>query len=275
MADSVQTAGPVPRAPRTPAAVRPRLGATARRDAWWLPPLAILLGLGAFGVYSTWAALQGVNFEWTPPGGSRPVYLSPFYSPHLTPGWWPLSPALLILWAPLGFRLTCYYYRKAYYRAFFLDPPACAVGEARGHGYRGETAFPLVLQHLHRYFMYLAVVFIGILSYDALLAFARWPGTDGGSGFGVGLGSILMLVNVVLLAGYTFGCHSLRHAVAGKLDCFSCGALGGVRYDLWRWINALNARHVLWAWLSLTSVGLTDLYIRLVAAGVLRDPRLL
>ncbi len=275
MSDSVQTAGPVSPRARTPAAVAPRLGETARRDAWWLQPLLVALGLGLFGVYSTWAALANANYEWTPPGGSLPVYLSPFFSPLFKPGWWPLSPAFLILWAPLGFRATCYYYRKAYYRAFFLDPPACAVSEARGHSYRGETAFPFILQNAHRFFMYLAVVFIGILAYDALLSFMRWPRPDGGLGFGAGLGSIVMLINVVLLAGYTFGCHSLRHVIAGKLDCFSCGALGDTRYDLWRAVNFLNERHMLWAWMSLVGVGFTDFYIRMVASGAWTDPRIL
>ena len=58
--------------------------------------------------------------------------ISPFYSPlilFLPPVLAWVSPAFLILWAPAGFRVTCYYYRKAYYRAFFLDPVACAVGE--------------------------------------------------------------------------------------------------------------------------------------------------
>jgi hypothetical protein len=275
MTDSVHTAGPRPPAVRTPAAVAPRLGATSRRDAWWAQPLLVALGLAVFGAYSTWAALQGVNYEWTPPGGGLPVYLSPFYSPLFTPHWWPWSPAILILWAPLGFRATCYYYRKAYYRAYFLDPPACAVSESRGHAYRGETSFPLVLQNVHRYFMYLAVVFIVILTYDAVLSFLRWPRPGGEVGFGAGLGSFIMLANVVLLAGYTFGCHSLRHAVAGRLDCFSCGALGGLRYDLWRGMNVLNQQHMLWAWMSLVMVGFTDLYIRMVASGAWTDPRML
>ena len=38
------------------------------------------------------------------------------------------NPALLVLPFPLTFRLTCYYYRKAYYRAFFWSPPACRQG---------------------------------------------------------------------------------------------------------------------------------------------------
>ena len=97
-------------------------------------------------------------------------YLSPFYSPCLTDkcvsgssdfgqpfSWWQLSPALLILIFPLGFRLTCYYYRKAYYRAFWLSPPACAVAEPHGK-YTGETRLPLILQNIHRYFWYAAVI---------------------------------------------------------------------------------------------------------------------
>ena len=85
-----------------------------------------------------------------------------------------LSPALLILGGPLGFRATCYYYRKAYYRAFFLDPPACAVSESGSRNYRGETSFPFILQNLHRYFFYLAILFLCFLWYDAILAF-RFP----------------------------------------------------------------------------------------------------
>ena len=74
--------------------------------------------------------------------------------------WWGLSPALLILIFPLGFRLTCYYYRKAYYRGFWASPPACAVAEPHAK-YTGETRFPLILQNIHRYFFYFAVLVAG------------------------------------------------------------------------------------------------------------------
>ena len=84
-----------------------------------------------------------------------------------------------------------------------------------------------------------------------------------------------MLVNVVLLTAYTFSCHSLRHLAGGRLDCFSCATFGPPRHTAWRWLSALNERHMLWAWLSLSSVGLTDLYIRLLSAGFLKDIRLL
>ena len=219
--------------------------------------------LSLFGVYATLRALEGAYFEWGP-------YLSPFYSPLIDRGhrWWPFSPALLILAGPLGFRVTCYYYRKAYYRAFFLDPPGCAVGEGR-RSYRGETKFPFILQNLHRYFLYVALLFIVILGYDAVRSFSF----DGR--FGVGVGSLVLTANVVLLSLYTFSCHSLRHLAGGALDCFSCTAFGRARGTAWRWSSALNERHMLFAWLSLFSVGLADLYVRLVATGAIRDLRLL
>src|SRR5712691_10065271 len=133
----------------------------ARQDAWWVEPLTVVVVLSGFGIYSLWAALQNANYFVEP-------YLSPFYSPCLATNcvhptlpiigsWWNLSPAFLILGIPLGFRLTCYYYRKAYYRSFFWAPPACAIPDA-ARSYSGETRFPFLLQNLHRYFFWLAAV---------------------------------------------------------------------------------------------------------------------
>ena len=241
-------------------AVQRGLGVTERRDAWWLQPLAVFLGLSAFGVYSTWAALQGENYQWGP-------YLSPFYSPLLIFKWWHFSPALLILWMPLGFRATCYYYRKAYYRAFFLDPPACAVGESGEHRYCGEDKFPFLLQNAHRYFLYLAVLVLAFLWKDAFYGF--W--FDGN--FGIGVGSLVLTANCVLLSGYTFGCHSLRHLVGGKLNSFHGGSCAR-RHSCWEGVTKLNEHHQLWAWISLTMVGFTDFYVRMVASGVFKDLRL-
>jgi hypothetical protein len=239
------------------------LGSTTRRDAWWLELLPVMVLLGGFGLYATARAFEGAYYQWGP-------YLSPFYSPLIDAQhrWWPFSPALLILIWPLGFRATCYYYRKAYYRAFFLDPPACAVGESK-RNYRGETAFPLILQNLHRYFFYGAIIFLVFLWKDAIHAFFF------GGHFGVGVGTLVLLCNVIFLTVYATSCHSLRHLAGGKLDCFSCAAFGTPRHTAWRGLSFLNQRHALFAWVSLVGVGLADLYVRLVASGAIRDVRLL
>ena len=241
-----------------------RLGATQRRDVWWVENLPFIIVLSAFGIYTTWRAFMGTFYYAAP-------YLSPFYSPLIDPEhhWWPFSPAILILAGPLGFRMTCYYYRKAYYRAFFLDPPACAVSEGSGHKYRGETSFPFILQNIHRYFFYVAVLFVAFLWYDTILAF------NFGGKFGIGVGTLVMLTNIILLTAYTFSCHSLRHLAGGKLDCFSCTSFGPARHTAWGWVTKLNEHHMFWAWVSMISVGLTDLYIYLVASAVLKDIRIL
>jgi hypothetical protein len=253
----------------TSAARVSRFGSTLRQDAWWVDILPFAIVFTGFAVYATWRAFQGAYF-WADP------YLSPFYSPLIDPQhhWWPFSPALLILGGPLGFRLTCYYYRKAYYRAYFLDPPACAVGEGRKH-YSGESKFPFILQNVHRYFFYVAVIFVAFLWYDTIIAF-RFPTADGtGHQFGIGVGTLVMLANIILLTTYTFSCHSLRHLIGGKMDCFSCTATGGMRHAGWKGVTKLNEHHMFWAWVSMISVGLTDFYIYLVASGMVKDIRIL
>jgi hypothetical protein len=272
------------------------MGETSRRDAWWKPSLLTFLGLTAFIVYSTWAALQGEHYFYDAAGQH---YLSPMYSPVLwdppglhsghawfgsAPDWllaiWPtailpFTPAFLILWAPGGFRFTCYYYRGAYYKAFWADPVSCAVGEPgfRGKKYRGERKLPLVLQNVHRYFLYIAILFIGILSYDAVLSYL-FTTTDPQTGvksltFGIGLGSLVLTINPILLGGYTFGCHSLRHLVGGRFNILSRRPARKRAYDC---VSCLNRRHMLWAWLSLFWVGFTDFYVRICSMGIIRDP---
>jgi hypothetical protein len=230
-------------------------GETTRKDLWWVGSLATFLGFSAFIVYSTWAAFQGAHYSFGP-------YLSPMYSPliweaagqplshHSWLGAWPswmpniilpITPAFLILWAPGGFRFTCYYYR-------------------------GERKFPLNFQNIHRYFLYVAIIFIGILAYDAMVA------TQFSNGFGIGVGTIVMSLNVILLGSYTFGCHSLRHLVGGRCDTMSDKPL---QQSLWRWVTILNRRHMLFAWMSLFWVGFTDFYIRMCSMGVFTDYRLL
>jgi hypothetical protein len=244
---------------------------TLRSDRWWLMPLTTFVVFVAFIIYATWRAFGDTKYYSAP-------YLSPFYSPCLTAkcqgdaisfgqhwSWWQLSPALIVLIFPLGFRLTCYYYRKAYYRAFWLSPPACAVAEPHG-GYSGETRFPLILQNIHRWFWYAGALVNAVLTYDVVIAF-RDKNLHWGH---MGLGTLIMLINVALLWLYTLSCHSCRHIVGGRLRHFSKHP---VRYRMWTMVSKLNMNHARYAWLSLFSVALTDFYIYLLASGAFDDPR--
>ena len=244
---------------------------TLRQDRWWLSPAVTFTIFTAFIVYATWRAFSGENYYSTP-------YLSPFYSPCLTTdcvegssdfgqpfSFWQLSPALIILIFPLGFRMSCYYYRKAYYRAFWLSPPACGVAEPHAK-YTGEQRLPLILNNIHRYFWYAAMVVGAILTFDTVLAFRDETGEWGH----MGLGTLIFLVNIVLIWGYTLGCHSCRHAVGGRLRHFSKHP---VRYKAWTAVSKLNAQHATWAWASLFSVAFADLYVYLLATGTITDLR--
>ncbi|MDV2475288.1 hypothetical protein ACWDTG_21165 [Rhodococcus zopfii] len=246
---------------------------TLRSDRWWLTPLLTVLGLTVFVVYATIRSFVRTAY-WV----DDYHYLTPFYSPCVSascapgsshfgvwvgelPMWIPL--AFLSLPFLLGFRLTCYYYRKAYYRSFWLSPPACAVAEPRAR-YTGETRLPLILQNAHRYFFYVGFVISLVNTYDAILAFHS-PG-----GFGFGLGNVILVVNVILLWGYTLSCHSCRHVTGGRLKHFSKHP---VRYRIWTFVSKLNTRHMQFAWITLGTLIITDCYIMLVASGTISDLR--
>ena len=257
---------------------------TERMDQWWIEPLWTGLGFLGFVVYTTWAMFQGDYYWWSAHQDGFGGYLSPFYSPLLFikegvvgaaplghalfgswPEWWPnlipATPAILILAGPLSFRMTCYYYRKFYYRAYFFSPPSCAVESIPQKQYKGETTL-LLFQNLHRYTWYIALAFVLTLTYDGIISFFR------GGEFGIGVGSVILVINPILLAGYTFGCHAFRHLAGGKLDCFSCpNGQRKIRYKLWTSISWLNGRHMLWAWVSMVWVAFTDYYVRMVSSG--------
>jgi hypothetical protein len=241
--------------------------------------LVVLLGLSGFLIYANWAAFQGEHYRYGP-------YLSPFYSPEIwgdpahsllgaPPSWWPaflpFSAALVILWAPAGFRLTCYYYRGAYYKAFWADPPSCTVGEPRNH-YRGERSFPLVIQNIHRYFLYVALAFIVFLAHDVWKALWFPDPVTGVESFGIGVGTLVLLGNVLLLGSYTLGCHSLRHLVGGGRDVLSKSP---GRFVSYKCVSCLNNRHMLWAWCSLCWVAFSDIYVRLCSMGIWTDWRII
>jgi hypothetical protein len=254
-------------ATKPPGTARQGFGTTLRVDRWSIAPAAIGIGFTLFIVYSLISSLLLLpvfGFPYEADG-----YLSPFFSPLIVlpalPAW--ISPAIFILWIPLGFRTTCYYYRKSYYRSFFFDPPACAVGEPSIHKrFRLETAFPFILQNLHRYFLYLAFIPLFFLWLDAVVSLRhddQWR---------IGLGTMILALNAFLLMLYTFSCHSLRHLVGGKLDCFSCTSQRQTQHRLWSRATLLNLRHHVWAWASLISVVVADIYVRALGLGIISDP---
>ena len=155
--------------------------------------------------------------------------------------------------SPACFRFTCYYYRGAYYKAFWADPPACAVGEPR-KSYRGENSFPLILQNVHRYFLYVAVAVHRPAGVRRLAgAVVRRPGD-----------------------GQTRVRHRRRHARSWRStsSCSAATRSAATRCGTWSAAArtcvsksptcdkaattasaALNRKHMLWAWCSLFSVG--------------------
>ena len=105
-----------------------------------------------------------------------------------------------------------------------------------------------------------------MLTYDAIMSY-RFA-----DGLGIGVGSVIITLNTILLTAYTFSCHSLRHIVGGRKDEVSGNALRSGCYTA---CSAMNRTHQVFAWLSLCSVGFADLYVRLCSMGIWTDYRIL
>ena len=269
---AMQTAGTEQRDPVGNGGPRAEIAArTLRTDRWWIQPLVTAIVFTAFVVYATWAAFdhtQLLRRRRTSRRSTRRASAdgcpSAIAWAHCDIWHW-LSPALYILIFPLSFRATCYYYRKAYYRSFWLSPPACAVSEPHKK-YTGETRFPLIFQNIHRYTWYFAVIFAGILTYDAgpvvlltsppapLRDRRRDPGARGQRRPDPGLHVRLPLVPT-------------HHRQAGSTTSPSIRCAT----SWWTLVSKLNRRHMQWAWASLVWIAVADLYIRLVANGTITD----
>jgi len=259
---------------------RIRVGGTQRDDQWWAAPVCTAAGLILLFGYLTYRAFDA-TYVWYEPYVS-PTVAPPVFTPAsgypgavpvshawlgAFPSWWPSfvpqTPALVLPWLAIVFRFTCYYYRGAIYRSFTLSPPACAVGGLPLR-YRGETGL-LIFQNLHRYALYGGLFLLFCLWWEGLAAFFR------GGRLGIGVGTGVMLVNAALLSSWTLGCHSWRHLVGGGLDCFTCAGRVSPRYRAWSLATWLNQRHAAFAWASLVWVVVTDVYVNLLARGLVRD----
>ncbi|MHA2336061.1 MAG: succinate dehydrogenase [Candidatus Hodarchaeales archaeon] len=243
----------------------------SRLDRWWTQPLLVASVLGAFIAYTTISIFIA---EWD--GNKIYLYLegvhyvSPIYSPDFEFDWWPtiLSPAFVLIWIPLGFRATCYYMRRVYYRTIFLEPVACAVKDVKPVrlDYKGEKRFPFVLNNLHRYFLYGAILLMIWHWYDTIVAMSYTGGK-----YGIGIGTILIGFDALFLSLYVFSCHSFRHMIGGNTNQYSKGIINKLRYRFWNLSSNLNPRHNLYFWLSAFSVMVADFYIRLLALNIM-DP---
>jgi hypothetical protein len=251
---------------------------------WNAERIAFLLTIGVFLIYGTFRAFEN-NFYSTvrmyesvarPAGlfanGVVPHYLSPFYSPPIQ-DWialpFALSPALFLLAFPGSFRLTCYFCRRTYYRAIFGSPPGCAAREVmQRSNYSGETRLPLSLQNLHRYTLYFILIFVAFHWLHFVEAFAFADQASGRTRLGIGVGTLVIALDTFALTAYVVSCHSFRHLIGGIMNRFSANP---TRFKFWQKISWLNERHGLFFWVSLISVGLADVYIRLVSAGIISD----
>ena len=261
------------------------LGRTNRIDKWWTQPLTMGIGLTAALVYTFWRLfIYGTE---TSTGASLISYelegskvMSPIFSPNVLewdlfglstwdhPEW--VNAAILVLWIPFGFRGTCYYMRRVYYRTFFASPVACWVDEPdinKKLGYKGEKRL-FIFNNLHRYFLYAAMIILVVKWWDVTHTM-HFHSADY-EGYGMSLGTLVMGIEAFLLTMYVTSCHALRHLAGGMLDRWTTG-ISRIRGQLFGKISVFNRSHGFWFWTSLVFVFLGDLWVLAVAEGHLSD----
>jgi len=250
------------------------LGRTDRIDNWWAQPFWMGLALTAALIYTAWRLIIFPDSIYYELEGSKVV--SPIFSPNILewslfglnewdhPSW--VNAAILVLWIPFGFRGTCYYMRRVYYRTFFQSPTGCWVDEPdinKKIGYGGEKRL-FIFNNLHRYFLYAAMVIIVIKWWDVThtLHFD--------TGWGFSFGTFIMATEAFLLTMYVTSCHALRHLAGGSLDRWVSG-ISAFRGRLFKRISVFNRSHGFWFWTSLGFVFLGDLWTIAVAEGHISD----
>ncbi len=247
------------------------LGRTNRVDNWWSQPLAMGLALTLALLYTFWRLFlydTGISYELD---GS--TVMSPIFSPNVLewklfglsewnhPNW--VNAAILVLWIPFGFRGTCYYMRRVYYRTFFASPTACWVDEPEINkklGYKGEKRV-FILNNLHRYFLYAAIIIIAIKWWDVTHTL-----TFEGGRYGFSVGTLVMAFEAFLLTMYVTSCHALRHLAGGMLDRWTTG-ISRIRGKLFGRLSLTNRSHGFWFWTSLSFVFIGDLWVFAVNEG--------
>jgi hypothetical protein len=212
---------------------------------WRLWTFVLLIAVGS------WALI-------TYPVATFHGYIDPFY-----------SPTVLIVPIPGLFRLTCYAYRKDYHRHLFHHPMGCENSqreEKATRKYTGEKNAVLLLENLHRYFLYAGIILLPFFYYDFYVSLTYSDSLR--------LGSLIILANALTLTGWTLSCHALRHLIGGNIDCYSCVTAGRARKSIWSIQSKWNSHHEALAWISLLTIFFADLYIRGLAAGLPLDFKL-
>ena len=184
------------------------------------------------------------------------------------------SPTVLIVPIPGLFRLTCYAYRKDYHRHLFHHPMGCdnpERSEKHSQKYTGERNAVFQFENLHRYFLYAGISLLPFFYYDFYYALTHYPT----GGIVLTLGSLVILGNALTLTAWTLSCHAFRHLIGGNIDCYSCVAAGKPRKKIFDFQTKWNAHHEAFAWISLLTIILADLYIRAVIAGLPINPVLI
>ena len=193
-------------------------------------PLITFIVFSSFVVYVTWALLQGEHYHY----GN---YLSPLYSPelfgdspHAVFGPWTLAVADPVhpLFAgdadpglPAGVPHDLLLLPRRLLQGVLGRSRRLRRRRAARRATAARPSCRCIIQNVHRYALYFALLFIVLLSIDVVQGFRFNDAATGDATFGIGVGSLVLLINVVLIAGYTLGCHSFRHLVGGMLDTLS------------------------------------------------------
>jgi hypothetical protein len=253
---------------------------TTRVDYWWLAPASTAIGLIIFFGYLTFRAFNA-TYVWfesvhQPHGGA------PFFTPVSGyPGSVPLDHAwfgnVSLVVAAVSSAVTGILRagaRHCFPSHLLLLPRRVLQGgvheatELRG----GRVTFRLSRRTRAAPVSESAPLHALWRSLPHRLPVVGGPGAFFKQGhFGIGVGTVVMVMNAALLTGYTFGCHSWRHLIGGQLDCFTCeqrsvASIRHVEGSTW-----LNERHMAFAWFCLVWVAFTDFYIYLVSSGTIRD----
>ncbi len=184
-------------------------------------------------------------------------YVDPFY-----------SPTVFVIPIVALFRVTCYAYRKDYYRHVFKHPLACRAdirGEKDNRAYSGERTL-FALNNFHRYFLYAGILILPFFYWDFYHSLMWQTGY-----FTLRLGSLILLLNAILLTLWTVSCHAFRHLTGGRTDCYSCKAAPQFRKKFYLGQSFLNKFHENLAFISLVVVIGVDIYIRALMAGMPLD----